>query len=394
MAGGLFGNPTTPRGGKSLEDLERENLKLRVKVVDLNNMLAQIPPPDSFVIDPDSKKKVDQLEKELASSKLDSSNAWSAFRRTAAIVDPSTFPSQVENSYQTIMDQVNHLSEFLLAPYAEDAARGKRVARRARISGEASGMIAWMAGIPDIATLARYDPYGDKVIMAIAMRWLHLEVFSRGLSGIFPRIEEVLNAEFLERSKPERHHLEKRRWIQYAYSSIMAHPSYQAARAEREKQLAEIFTGLFRFMRHEENMSQQVLTEIIRPAIRLQEQIAATIDEYTIEFPRIASPATPEFVSEFLYLSDALHCVDIIQHDRKVRLTPTQGVDLSKNFLPICSLTPVMIFRNIVASHPPAIQLTIHSRVICAMGDERSRTTALARIQPCFLYDLVLPYRK
>ncbi|KAI1451927.1 hypothetical protein F4805DRAFT_449450 [Annulohypoxylon moriforme] len=249
-----------------------------------------------------------------------------------------------------------------------------------------------MLSVPSIASLSRYDTDGSLVIRTIIARWLYLEIFSRGLSGIFPRIEGLLDAQFLERAAaPKRSTLERRRWYQLTYASIVALPNYPQAREARATQLATSLEQLFAFLHPADATYERVLKDIIVPAMRLQERAALTVQQHNFNFYDFPEDPTNEFLEQFAGMADkAITCKDITRDSRTISFTDGSPEELAKKALPICCVGPLITFRD-PEKDPESISLTRRALVICTSGD---RTQHLQNVRPSLFHSLFEQHSK
>ncbi|KAI1445826.1 hypothetical protein F5Y02DRAFT_385463 [Annulohypoxylon stygium] len=243
-----------------------------------------------------------------------------------------------------------------------------------------------MLNVPDLSVLARYDTYGPLVIRAITSRFLHLEIFSMGLAGIFPQPEGMFDNDFLTRPgvDPARSELERRRWHQLLYSGLIAHPTFANLRRNREQNLANDLNQLFSFLYPNESHYQRLLSEIIEPAMELKLRIANTVNEHKFLFFSTPIPMeiTPEFLSQFGHLArESLTGKDVADPTKKIVFENTNQASIANGCLPICSISPIITYRDVDVD-PADVDLTSRGKIVCVRGTPEERQAILDNIIP------------
>ncbi|KAI0880141.1 uncharacterized protein GGS22DRAFT_198345 [Annulohypoxylon maeteangense] len=364
------GQPIYTTSGKTRLQLERENQALWKKSEDLRRLLDHLPDKDARILDTNSAQELAGLH--------------NLIHRVAAKVNPEVDGPRFSQSFDKIEGNIFRLASDWMKTYGDGTPRNKVSATRSKAT-------EWMRRFPDIVRLSRYDPNGTLVIQAAVTRWLHLEIFSRDLSGIFPNVEELFDAFFLERvDNPKRSVLEQRRWYQLTYASIVAHPDYPQARETRETELATDLEQLFSFLHPDVETYQRVLSDIIRPAMSLQERTALTVQQPALNFYDIPTNPTAEYLEQFANTAvAALTCVDATNNHRKIDFTEENKGALAKTVLPICSLSPVITFREIEMLG--GVTLSHRGFVVCTNGDEETKAKHLLGIKPSIFYECLVP---
>ncbi|KAI1206188.1 uncharacterized protein F4807DRAFT_470387 [Annulohypoxylon truncatum] len=373
------GQPIYTTDNKTRLQLERESQELWKRVRHLQNLLDHLPPNDSRIVEPISNEEFMKIEDYI--------------HRAAVRVHPTVDGPQFSEAYKFIEENIIKLADDWIAPYKNDPQHGEDVANAALKDGTASGVVTWLLKFPDIAKLTRYDTQGTLVIRAIIARWLYLEIFSKGLSGTFPHFEALIDDEFLKRtSNPKRSILEQRRWFQLTYASMIAHPYYPRAREIRTEQLANELQQLFTFLDPQDLKYEHVLTNIITPAMRLQEQAALTIQQHSFNFYHLPTDPAEEFLQQFAGLaSKVLVCEDITRASRTIEFGEENQEELAKNVLPICSLGPVITYKD-PEKAPTQTTLTLRALTLCVDEADTRNAEFLQTTRPGIFYHLLTPF--
>ncbi|KAI0112816.1 hypothetical protein F4776DRAFT_674174 [Hypoxylon sp. NC0597] len=328
---------------------------------------------------------------------LDPSDTNYQYIKRVAPYESSITHKELYDEYTFVLFGIDHLASAWMAPLENDPARAAKVMANAKRNGEAAGLIKWMARVPEIATVARYDP-GEDVISAILTRWVHNEIFSTRCCMINPPLERVLRR--LERSirrymKPERDILEIRRWRQVTYSGMIAHPTYKKERETREKLMVRELEKLFGFLRPspDYNMARELLEKVIQPAINLHERLQNGLDEVTFEFPSThaedGSPDNSKVVSSLLEKADAINCEDVLRNFYAFDLDKRSDQDPIRRLYPICAVSPIVVSDGDDGLGRKFTVTVCRSKIIAAWGDRTEREEKLKAVKASPFYELL-----
>ncbi|KAI1091132.1 hypothetical protein F5B19DRAFT_459783 [Rostrohypoxylon terebratum] len=362
---------------KTRLELENDCMRLYGEVQMLQDVLSHLPDFDSVTIEPASAEELDRLQDYQD--------------RSAVRVDPNVDAPQCAGAYKAIDDVVVILANEWTNPFRVDPASGDRIATTALQDGTANTAISWLQTIPDIAQLARYDTVGALVIRGIISRWLYLEIFSKGLAGIHPDLEGRFDAEFLVRPEiiPERAALERRRWYQLLYAGLVAHPTFPAACQQRAHNLAQELDNIFMFLHPGVSYANRLRKDVVEPALRLQQRMALTVQEFKYFFYLVPENPTPPFLSQFGHLaSQTLTGRDIADPKKKIEFADQSQAEIARTILPICSITPYISYRNLDPV-PMETTLSLRGKMVCARGEPEARVQTLAGIQPGIFHKLL-----
>ncbi|KAI1106343.1 hypothetical protein F4804DRAFT_348412 [Jackrogersella minutella] len=374
---------------RTLKEANEELERLRGDNYNLNKMIQHL--PTEPIISSDQSQQISDLQKKIQQLKHLRVDVRSRYQIDVAYPYNTITPLEIRSEFNLVHAHAARLGNMLMSSFGSDRAHWTRVISNAQRDGSASEMIKWINTVPEIARLSRYEDTESIIVEAIIMRWVCHEIFPKGLCQIVPQVEQVFAD--IESSMVKKHmsYNEIKRWQFYSYSGAIAHPEYAARREVREHELATELAKVFNFMSPPGINIVQALLEVIKSAIRLQEQLLIAQARINFEFPSTApsvDSSRAQLASDMLDKRDRIICANIMANNREIKLNNHTREEIVANLDPLCSVTPVIIYDSITES-TSLIALCEKARVYAAWGNETKKREFLRKETPSLFYDLL-----
>ncbi|KAI2632247.1 hypothetical protein GGR54DRAFT_646157 [Hypoxylon sp. NC1633] len=251
-------------------------------------------------------------------------------------------------------------------------------------NGSASGFAAQVAKHQSLSQLLLYG-YEESLVIGTIVRWIHANIFSPTLYGIYPALIHSLeqieaglkNHEFQKKLSPT----EMRTWRVDTYAGLTSHPGFAAARAQRADELSRELEGLVRFLQPNDNtMFQGIRKNIVLPAIELKELFMTTTYTYHFDFYDSILGDKSQ-ISQLYAAKGNIKFTNLSNKGRRVKLEDFTLEETVANLEPICCV--VLPMRLVVREEPDDIIMSDfpcgRGSTVVTWGEPEARKRSLPR---------------
>ncbi|KAL7624213.1 hypothetical protein AAE478_005772 [Parahypoxylon ruwenzoriense] len=259
-------------------------------------------------------------------------------------------------------------------------------------SRSAIRLVDWMIRYPDLVWLAKFEWTDEDVLIALIMRWLNENIFTRPLSGVFrDEVRMLLVMEESLRINVQLSQYVLGLWRRNAFDAIVHLPNYESRRTDREGQLTRRLWGHFEYLRQAGRSSPKAMEQlhetIIKPAVKLQEGITTSADNFNIVFPEFFAGGFTSIGSGSMYDEiDAFELRDLSQSQRVIGKNEMWAQDL-KAIAPVCALSPLTTHSRVSRDGTGAVQICTPAITFVA-SRPAEETRRHRQIAPTFMSEL------
>ncbi|KAJ4307291.1 hypothetical protein N0V88_000674 [Collariella sp. IMI 366227] len=198
------------------------------------------------------------------------------------------------------------------------------------------------------------------ILIAVAMRFLHDNIFQKILCGALPDTVELLTS--IESSmqtnvSPRRDLFALRTWRAEALNAVICSPDYQRARALRIRELTTELASLFKLFRRDTDWSELCYAcqdHIVKPAATLHEKLLVSthhfyldLNSYVVWNTRRELETSPDFLDDL----PKLRCENILQNRKSfsvAKLEPRPSKEqLCRELMNVATVVPALCMRQV-----------------------------------------------
>ncbi|KAK3315465.1 hypothetical protein B0H66DRAFT_583954 [Apodospora peruviana] len=254
---------------------------------------------------------------------------------------------------------------------------------------------------PDIINGSLFPETDIDILIAIAMRFLHDNIFQKILYGAVPSPVEAVN--FLEASmqtnvEPKRDLFALRTWRAETLNAVICSPEYKKSRHSRMKELTVELASVFRIFYKDIDFNAfhcSCQEHVIQPAVEFHEKLLTAthhyypvVNSYILWGPnQVLEEKSQDFIDN---LSD-LRCENVLQNRKlfniaKLNPKPTRA-DLLNDLINVATIVPGLYMRQIgkrdTLKTPKVVR---RQQMLVAWGAEAQREAFMASSEPTLMH--------